>query len=110
MADHTQITDMVRDMETVEALLGSKGRFVGDMVHVGIKELAVCARYHRAAHPIRAALVQTVECMRRHANAITLLAYTSAGSDPDLSKWCAMQAGDMNKATTTAEAVLKGEK
>lgn len=30
------------DMETVETLLGRKGRFVGDMVHISIADLAEC--------------------------------------------------------------------
>lgn len=60
-------------------------------------------------NPLHAALVQTVEALSRHAKALELLAYTSAGKDNDLMKWGAMQAGDMNKAITAAEAVLKGD-
>lgn len=37
-----RIKQMVKDMETVETLLGRKGRFVGDMVHISIADLAEC--------------------------------------------------------------------
>ena len=42
--DHNQaiLMKQVNDMETIETLLGRKGRFVGDMVHISIKDLAHC--------------------------------------------------------------------
>jgi hypothetical protein len=38
--DIKQIQKMVKDMETVDNFLKRKGRFVGDMVHISIKDLA----------------------------------------------------------------------
>jgi hypothetical protein len=38
------VVKVVDDMETIESLLGRRGRFVGDMVHISIKDLAECIR------------------------------------------------------------------
>jgi hypothetical protein len=42
--DMQKIRDMVENMEVVESILGRKGRFVGDMVHISIVDLAECIR------------------------------------------------------------------
>ena len=38
--DIKEIQKKAKDMETVENFLKRKGRFVGDMVHISIKDLA----------------------------------------------------------------------
>lgn len=38
--DIQETTNMVTHMEIVEGYLGNKGRFVGDMVHISIKDMA----------------------------------------------------------------------
>lgn len=44
MIDYDGVIDMVSDMEDCEKLLGRKGRFVGGMVHISIKDLADISR------------------------------------------------------------------
>jgi len=41
--------EMVSDMEVIEGRLVNKGRFVGDMVHISIVDLAACIRALTAA-------------------------------------------------------------
>lgn len=40
MIDLGKTLKMVDDMEIIEKFIGSKGRFVGDMVHIKISDLA----------------------------------------------------------------------
>lgn len=47
MTDEAQLAHVkrtVRDMDTISQFLAPHGRFVGDMVHVSIKDLAACIR------------------------------------------------------------------
>lgn len=39
-----KLLQMVNDMETIEKFIGRKGRFVSDMFHISIKDLAKCIR------------------------------------------------------------------
>jgi hypothetical protein len=48
-ADVPGILSMVSDMETIETFVGRKGRFVGDMVHISIADLAALIRADQTA-------------------------------------------------------------
>jgi len=45
-----EIVEMVADMELLDGFLGMKGRFVGDMVHISIADLAQALRELQAAN------------------------------------------------------------